>query len=90
MLNGERFYDYLKLIHSKFGRCVLFLDKATQHQSSEEVLSYFEAREDTLLPVWIPTASPEFMHDFKESFHSNTGVNLRYERFVRHIPRTHL
>lgn len=54
MLNGERFYDYLKLIHSKFGRCVLFLDKATQHQSSEEVLSYFEAREDP----WCPYESP--------------------------------
>ncbi len=46
LFNGETFYDYMKLIHSKFDRCVLFLDKATQHQS-EEVLSYFEARKDS-------------------------------------------
>ena len=58
--NGETFYDYLKQVHRKFGRCILFLDKATQHQT-EEVLSYFERHERTLVPVWEPRASPEFM-----------------------------
>jgi len=58
--DGVTFFDYLKLIHRKFGRCLLFLDKAAQHQT-EEVLSYFEAHEDTLVPLWEPTASPEFM-----------------------------
>jgi transposase len=58
--DGETFFDYLKLIHRKFGRCLLFLDKATQHQT-EEVLSYFEAHEDSLVPIWVPKASPEFM-----------------------------
>ncbi len=58
--DGATFFDYLKLIHHKFGRCLLFLDKATQHQT-EEVLSYFEAHEDTLVPIWVPKASPEFM-----------------------------
>ncbi len=58
--DGATFFDYLKLIHRKFGRCLLFLDKAMQHQT-EEVLSYFEAHEDTLVPIWVPRASPEFM-----------------------------
>lgn len=58
--DGATFFDYLKLIHRKFPRCVLFLDKASQHQT-EEVLSYFERHERTLVPVWEPTASPEFM-----------------------------
>jgi hypothetical protein len=65
--DGASFFDYLKLIHRKFGRCLLFLDKATQHQT-EEVLSYFEAHEDTLVPIWEPTASPEFM-PLEEAWH---------------------
>lgn len=65
--DGESFFDYLKLIHLKFGRCLLFLDKATQHQT-EEVLSYFERNEETLVPVWEPTASPEFM-PLEEAWH---------------------
>ena len=58
--DGKTFFDYLQLIHRKFGRCILFLDKATQHQT-EEVLTYFEAHEETLVPIWVPRASPEFM-----------------------------
>jgi hypothetical protein len=58
--DGETFYDYLKQVHRKFGRCILFLDKAVQHQT-EAVLSYFERHERTLVPVWEPKASPEFM-----------------------------
>lgn len=49
--DGESFLDYLKLVHKKFGRCILFLDKATQHQT-EEVLRYFERHERTLVPIW--------------------------------------
>ncbi len=60
VFDGESFFDYRKLIHRKLGRCLLFLDKATQHQT-EEALSYFEANEETLVPVCEPTASPEFM-----------------------------
>jgi len=65
--DGASFFDYLKLIHSKFGRCLLFLDKATQHQT-DEVLSYFEENEKTLVPIWEPTASPEFM-PLEEAWH---------------------
>jgi len=59
-LDGESFFDYLKLVHRKYPKCILFLDRATQHQT-EEVLSYFERHERTLAPIWVPKASPEFM-----------------------------
>jgi len=37
------------------------LDKAPQHYKSQKVGHYFEKHKDTLIPVWLPTASPEFM-----------------------------
>ncbi|MGD1834471.1 MAG: transposase [Nitrososphaeraceae archaeon] len=52
---------YLKQIHRKFPKCYLFLDKAKQHYKSKKVLEYFNENKDTLIPVYQPTASPEFM-----------------------------
>jgi len=57
----DTFLDYLRLIHSKFPKCYLFLDKARQHYKSEKVMKYFEEHKESLIPVWLPTASPEFM-----------------------------
>ena len=51
----------LKQIHYKFPKCYLFLDKAPQHYKSQKVREYFEKHKDVLIPVWLPTASPEFM-----------------------------
>ena len=59
--NGDTFLDYLKLIHTKFPRCYLFMDKASPHYKSKKVLKYFEENKDTLISVYLPTASPEFM-----------------------------
>jgi transposase len=55
------FLDYLKQIHKKFPKCYLFLDKAKQHYKSRKVLQYFDDIKDSLIPVYLPTASPEFM-----------------------------
>ena len=76
--DGETFFDYLKLIHRRFGRCILFLDRALQHQT-EEVLSYFERHERNLVPVWEPRASPEFM-PLEECWHISKDdlLVLRY------------
>jgi len=61
-LNGDTFLDYLKIIHSKFPRCYMFIDKASPHYKSKQVIEYFEENRDTLIPVYLPTAaSPEFM-----------------------------
>ena len=59
--NGDTFLDYLKKIHAKFQKCYLFMDKATPHYTCKKVIKYFEENKDTLIPVYLPTASPEFM-----------------------------
>jgi transposase len=60
--NGDTFLSFLKLIHSKFPKCYLFMDKASSpHYKSKKVFKYFEENRDTLIPVFLPTASPEFM-----------------------------
>ena len=59
--NGNTFLDYIKKIHAKFRRCYLFMDKASPHYKSKKVLKYFEENKDTLIPLYLPTASPEFM-----------------------------
>ncbi len=40
--NGDSFLGYLKLIHSKFPRCYLFMDKASPHYKSKKVQKYFD------------------------------------------------
>ena len=37
------------------------MDKASPHYKSKKVLKYFEETKDTLIPVYLPTASSEFM-----------------------------
>jgi transposase len=59
--NGDTFLDYLKKIHVKFPKCYLFMDKASPHYKSKKVLKYFKENKDTLIPIYLPTASPEFM-----------------------------
>jgi len=59
--NEDTFFEFLKEIHHKFTRCYLFLDKAPQHHRSCKIRRYFEEHKGTLIPVYLPTASPEFM-----------------------------
>ena len=59
--NTDTFLDFLKTIHSKFPRCYLFMDKASPHYRSKKVKDYLDQNKNTLIPVYLPTASPEFM-----------------------------
>ena len=59
--NGDTFLEFLKIIHSKFPKCYLFMDKASPHYRSKRVRDYFDRHKDALIPVYLPTASPEFM-----------------------------
>jgi DDE superfamily endonuclease len=59
--NENTFYEFLKQIHYKFPKCYLFLDKAAPHYKSYKIRNYFEEHQDSLIPIWLPTASPEFM-----------------------------
>jgi hypothetical protein len=56
--NGDTFLDYLKLIHNKFPKCYLFMDKASPHYRSRKVIKYLEENKDILIPIYLPTASP--------------------------------
>jgi hypothetical protein len=38
--NEDTFLAYLKIIHSKFPKCYLFMDKASPHYKSKKVLKY--------------------------------------------------
>lgn len=59
--NEDTFCDYLKQIHHKFPKCYLFLDKAPPHYKSKKVRKYLDELKDSMIPVWLPTAPPEFM-----------------------------
>ncbi|MDQ6723752.1 MAG: transposase [Thermoproteota archaeon] len=48
-------------MHSKFPRCYLFMDKASPHYKSKKVREYFEQKKNDLIPIYLPTTSPEFM-----------------------------
>ena len=37
------------------------MDKASQHYKSKKVLKYFEEDKNTLIPIYLPTESPEFI-----------------------------
>jgi hypothetical protein len=57
---GDTFLEFLKIIHDKFPRCYLFIDKA--YYKCKKVRAYFDNHKNTLIPVYLPTtASSEFM-----------------------------
>jgi DDE superfamily endonuclease len=58
IFNGDTFLDFLKTIHARFPKCYLFMDKASPHFKSRKVQKYFEDNKNTLIPVYLPTASP--------------------------------
>ncbi len=61
VFNGDTFIAFLNFIHTKFPRCHLFLDKAFPHYRSRKVKDYLEQNKGILIPVYLLTASPEFM-----------------------------
>ena len=36
------------------------MDKSKQHYKSNKILQYFAGNKEDLIPVYLPTASPEF------------------------------
>jgi len=53
------FIDYLKQLQRRFGKVILFTDRARQHQS-KKVQEYLEKNKDCIRLVYLPKASPEF------------------------------
>lgn len=46
--NKDTFYEFFKLIHYKFPKGYLYLDKVSQHHKSCKVKKYFQEHKDTL------------------------------------------
>jgi DDE superfamily endonuclease len=85
--NANTFLDYLKQIHRKFPKCYKFLNKAKQYYKSKKVLQYFADNKDSLIPVYLPTASPEFMV-MEEIWHISKNdllVSQYYSSFTNFI-----
>ena len=82
--NEDTFYEFLKHVHYKFPKCYLFLDMAPQHHKSLKVRKYFEEHKDTLKPIYLPTASPEFMilEEFWNISKSDLSVLTFYRSFI--------
>ena len=59
--NGDAFLDFLKGIHTESPRCYLFMNKASPHYRSRKVTDSFEHNKDTLIPLYLPTTTPDFM-----------------------------
>jgi transposase len=51
--------DYLKQLKRRFGKVVLFTDRARQHQS-KKVQEYLEKNKDVIRIAYLPKGSPEF------------------------------
>jgi hypothetical protein len=53
--NDDTFLEYLKMIHIKFSKCYLFIDKALPpHYESKKVIKFFEKNKDSLNPIYLP------------------------------------
>ena len=59
--NTETFLDFLKEIHHKFPVLSFHGQSTPPHYKSMRVKDYLKVNRDTLVPVYLPTASPEFM-----------------------------
>ena len=53
------FIDYLKQVQRKFGKVILFTDRARQHRS-KKVRGYLEENRDVIRIEYLPKGSPEF------------------------------
>ena len=52
--NGESFLDFLKSVHKKFGKCVLFLDNANYHKSYDVRDGMADFGDDVVLEFFLP------------------------------------
>ena len=53
------FIDYLKQVQGKFGKVILFVDRARQHRS-KKVEEHLEKNKDCMKVAYLPKGSPEF------------------------------
>ena len=57
--NSITFVDYLKQVQKRFGKIVIFVDRATPH-CSKITRKYLDVNKDTMRVEYLPVGSPEF------------------------------
>jgi transposase len=57
--NQYTFLDYLVQVQKKFGKLVLFIDRARQHHRSIMVKKYMKQNKETLKVIYFPKGSSE-------------------------------
>ena len=57
-LNSDIFVDYLKQIHKKFGKCIIFVDRATPH-CSKITRKFLAENKDSIKLEYFPVGSTE-------------------------------
>jgi transposase len=57
--NSKTFVDYLKQVQKRFGKIVIFVDRATPH-CSKITRQYLAQNKDTIRLEYFPVGSPEF------------------------------
>ena len=58
--NQYTFLDYLIQMQRKFGKLILFIDRARQHHRFNIVKEYIEQNKDVLKVIYFPKGSSEF------------------------------
>ena len=58
--NQYTFLDYLIQMQRRFGKLILFIDRARQHHRSIIVREYIEQNKDVLKVIYFPKGSSEF------------------------------
>lgn len=57
--NSSTFVDYLKHLQNKFGKCIIFVDRATPH-CSKITKQYLAQHKDSIRLEYLPVGCPEF------------------------------
>ena len=57
--NSNTFVDYLKQVQKRFGKIVIFVDRATPH-CSKITRRFLDTNKDTIRLEYFPVGSPEF------------------------------
>jgi transposase len=57
--NSNTFVDYIKHVQKRFGKCIIFVDRATT-PCSKITRQYLAQNKDTIRLEYLPVGSPEF------------------------------
>jgi transposase len=82
--NQYTFLDYLIQVQKKFGKLILFIDRARQHHRSIMVREYIKQNKDVLKVIYFPKGSSEF-NAIEECWRQgkyNLLVSKYYPKFV--------